>query len=61
MDLLDLIGNTPLVPVRRLFAGYAGVEVWAKAEYFNPGGSIKDRAARSMVLAAEQSGALTPG
>jgi cystathionine beta-synthase len=52
--LLDLVGGTPLVSLR-----HSGV--LAKLEYLNPGGSVKDRAALSMVLAAEESGALRPG
>ena len=54
-----LIGNTPLLPLP--LPGLApGVRIFAKAEWLNPGGSVKDRAARAIVLAAERSGAL-PG
>lgn len=61
--LLAAVGNTPLVPIRRALASRipAGVEIWGKAEWFNPGGSVKDRAALSMVLDAERRGVLTPG
>jgi cysteine synthase B len=53
------IGNTPLLRLRRLAADLPGIEIHAKAEYFNPGGSVKDRPALSMILAGEQSGAFT--
>jgi S-sulfo-L-cysteine synthase (O-acetyl-L-serine-dependent) len=56
--ILETIGRTPLV--RLNLAGLpAGVELWAKCEWFNPGGSVKDRAAHSIVLEGERSGALT--
>ncbi len=58
-SILATIGNTPHVRLRRLFGG--GREVWIKSERSNPGGSIKDRIALSMVEAAERSGALGPG
>jgi cysteine synthase B len=54
------IGNTPLLHLRRISADLPGIEIHAKAEYFNPGGSVKDRPALSMILAGERSGALTP-
>ncbi|MGB2819134.1 MAG: cysteine synthase A [Burkholderiaceae bacterium] len=57
--ILDTIGNTPSIRVNRLFGPDA--EVWIKSERANPGGSIKDRIALSMVEAAERSGQLTPG
>jgi cystathionine beta-synthase len=59
-SLLDLMGNTPLVRLRRVTAGRAP-QVLAKIEYFNPGGSVKDRIAVRMIEAAEASGALRPG
>lgn len=60
-DLLSQIGKTPLLRLRRVANGLpAGVEVYAKAEQLNPGGSVKDRAARSMILDGERSGRLTP-
>lgn len=56
------VGNTPLIELRRLTAAFGGqVSVFAKAEWFNPGGSIKDRAAFRMVRAGLDSGALAPG
>lgn len=59
-SILDLIGSTPVVPLRRLTTP-EGAKVYAKLECFNPGGSIKDRIALSMVRAAEKSGKLQPG
>ncbi len=59
-SLLDLIGNTPLVKLRSVTDGRAPT-VLAKVEFFNPGGSVKDRIAVRMVDAAEQSGELQPG
>jgi cystathionine beta-synthase len=56
----DLVGNTPLVRLGAVAAGIA-VPVLAKVEYFNPGGSVKDRIALRMVEAAEAAGALRPG
>ncbi len=58
-SLLDLIGNTPLLKLQNLHQN-PRVAVFAKAEWANPGGSVKDRAALNMIRAGEQSGALTP-
>lgn len=58
--ILNLIGDTPLVRLNRL-ATHDGAELWAKLEGFNPGGSVKDRIALSMIEAAEKDGALKPG
>jgi len=56
------IGNTPLIRLRRITADLpVGVEVFAKAEHLNPGGSVKDRAALAMILAGERSGQLRSG
>lgn len=57
-SLLDLIGNTPLLQLRNINSN-PSVTVFAKAEWANPGGSVKDRAALNMILAGERSGALT--
>lgn len=55
------VGNTPLIRLRNVTKDLPkGVEVWAKAEYTNPGGSVKDRAALAMILAGERSGELAP-
>ncbi len=59
-SLVELMGNTPLVRLRKVAAG-ASAQVLAKVEYFNPGGSVKDRIALRMIEAAERSGALRPG
>jgi cysteine synthase B len=59
--LLDRIGDTPLASIEGLDGLREGVEVWGKAEWFNPGGSVKDRAARAMIDAGRGSGALAPG
>jgi cysteine synthase B len=58
-DLLDLVGNTPLLRIRLFEDELPGVRVYAKAEYRNPGGSVKDRPALRMVTEAERSGRLT--
>ena len=61
-SILDLIGNTPLVRLRRLERDVPpGIELYAKAEWKNPGGSVKDRAALRMVLEGERAGLLQPG
>lgn len=59
-SLLDAVGDTPLVRLTRVASGVPA-PVYAKVEFFNPAGSVKDRAALGMVLAAEKSGALAPG
>ncbi|MFE4358168.1 MULTISPECIES: pyridoxal-phosphate dependent enzyme [unclassified Kitasatospora] len=59
-SVLDAIGGTPLIRLARLGAGIAA-PIYAKAEFLNIGGSVKDRAALSMVLAAERDGLLKPG
>ena len=64
-SLIELMGDTPLVRLRKVTRGLAvggrAPDVLAKVEYFNPGGSVKDRIALRMVEAAEASGALRPG
>ena len=59
--VLDLIGNTPLLRLRRFEAGLQNIELYGKAEWFNPGGSVKDRPAANMVKEGLRSGALRPG
>jgi cysteine synthase len=59
-SILELIGGTPLVKLRRLPEAGAA-EVWVKCEQFNPGGSVKDRIALSMIEAAERDGRIRPG
>lgn len=61
-SVLELIGNTPLIRLRSIEEKFGGdVEIWAKCEFENPGGSVKDRAARQMVRDALDDGRLTPG
>jgi cysteine synthase B len=59
-SILEAVGHTPLVRLR-LDGVPTGVEVWGKCEWFNPGGSVKDRTALSIVEEGERSGALRPG
>ena len=60
-NLTELIGNTPLLAITRLGEELQGAEVIAKLEYFNPGGSMKDRAAFFLIEDAEKKGLLKPG
>src|SRR5712691_10190970 len=60
-SVLDLIGNTPLLRLRRFETGLQNVELYGKAEWFNPGGSVKDRPAANMVNEGLRTGALRPG
>jgi S-sulfo-L-cysteine synthase (O-acetyl-L-serine-dependent) len=60
-SLVDQIGHTPLLRLAKLDAELPGVEIYAKAEFFNPGGSVKDRAARNMVEDGERTGRLSGG
>ena len=59
-NVTELVGNTPLLRLRLFEAEFPRAEVYAKAEWFNPGGSVKDRAALAMLRAGERSGELTP-
>jgi len=61
MRLLDAIGNTPLLELARVAADVPGLRLYAKAEHKNPGGSVKDRPARSMLLDGIARGLLVPG
>ena len=60
-DLLSRIGNTPLIRLESPVRGLAGITLLAKAEWYNPGGSVKDRAAAAMVREAIAQGRLGPG
>lgn len=60
-NLLERIGNTPLLRLERMGAEFPNAKFYAKAEWFNPGGSVKDRAAYSMIREGERTGALQPG
>ncbi len=59
-DVLSTIGRTPLVRLMRVTADLPGIEIYGKAEYANPGGSVKDRPALNMILDGERTGKLTP-
>jgi cystathionine beta-synthase len=59
-SILDLIGNTPLLPLRRV-GSELPYRLWAKLEFLNPGGSVKDRIGPEMIDAAERDGRLKPG
>ena len=59
-SLLASIGNTPLLELGRVTEDLAGIKIYGKAEYFNPGGSVKDRPALNMIEEGERSGRLTP-
>ncbi|HUR33666.1 MAG TPA: cysteine synthase family protein [Vicinamibacterales bacterium] len=59
--MLELIGRTPLIRLTQFEHECPGVELYAKAEWHNPGGSVKDRAAARMILEGERSGRLRPG
>jgi [CysO sulfur-carrier protein]-thiocarboxylate-dependent cysteine synthase len=59
-DIVQAIGNTPLVELRRL-SPHPGVRVYAKLESYNPTGSVKDRVARAMIERAEEEGLIAPG
>ncbi len=60
-SLLDCIGNTPLLRLERIGPNYANAEFYGKAEWLNPGGSVKDRPALEMIRDAERTGKLKPG
>ena len=60
VSLLEQIGNTPLIPLQKI-AGETDRTIYGKAEMFNPGGSLKDRLAKSLIEAAEMDGSLKPG
>src|SRR5579862_4390578 len=57
-DIIGNIGNTPLLRLAKVARPYPGIEIYGKAEYFNPGGSVKDRAALNMILEGERAGLL---
>ena len=59
--ITDLIGDTPIVRLHKFERDTPGVELWAKCEFFNPGGSVKDRAAYQMIRDAMSTGRLKPG
>src|ERR1700737_4732519 len=58
-SLVGQIGKTPLIRLAKVDEDLPGVEIYAKAEFFNPGGSVKDRAGLNMILEGERTGQLT--
>ncbi|MDR1803929.1 MAG: cysteine synthase family protein [Treponema sp.] len=58
MNIIDLVGNTPIIELKKIAAGMEGVSVFAKAEYFNPSGSVKDRPVKAMILHGIRAGLL---
>jgi cysteine synthase B len=61
MYLLDMVGGTPLIKLNKIIEGLAGVTLLAKAEFCNPSGSVKDRAAKAMILQGVKNQRLRPG
>src|SRR5439155_7492880 len=61
MEAWELVGDTPLLRLRNIASPSGRVEIYAKAEWFNPGGSVKDRPALGMIMDGERAGRLTPG
>jgi len=59
MNIIDLVGNTPIIELKKINAEAEGVSVFAKAEYFNPSGSVKDRPVKAMILHGIRTGLLT--
>ncbi|MGH9718627.1 MAG: PLP-dependent cysteine synthase family protein, partial [Bryobacteraceae bacterium] len=59
-SLLEHVGNTPLLRLSRIADALPGIELYGKAEYFNPGGSVKDRPALNMIREGAKSGRLRP-
>ena len=59
--LVERIGNTPLVRVERIAADFPRVELLGKAEWYNPGGSVKDRAASNIIAEGRRTGKFSPG
>lgn len=60
-SILSRVGNTPLVRLEKMAGEFDGIEIYAKAEYFNPAGSVKDRPALNMILDGERTGRLSGG
>jgi S-sulfo-L-cysteine synthase (O-acetyl-L-serine-dependent) len=59
-DVIGNVGNTPLLRLAKVGAEFPGIEIYGKAEFFNPGGSVKDRPGLNMILDGERTGKLTP-
>src|ERR1700746_746161 len=60
-NALDRVGNTPLLRLERISGGLPDVTILGKAEWYNPGGSVKDRAASNIIAEAQRTGKLSPG
>ncbi|HSB75463.1 MAG TPA: pyridoxal-phosphate dependent enzyme, partial [Terriglobales bacterium] len=60
-DLLRRIGNTPMLRLERIARDLPGIQLLGKAEWFNPGGSVKDRAAAAIVSVGRRAGQFAPG
>src|ERR1017187_1876055 len=58
-NVIGNVGNTPLLRLEKVASEFPDIEIYAKAEYFNPGGSVKDRPALNIILEAERTGKLT--
>ena len=58
-NILDIVGNTPVIELKNILCGLKNVSIFAKAEFLNPSGSVKDRAARAMILHGIETGKLT--
>ena len=61
MNIFDTVGNTPLLQLNRIFGGERGISIHGKAEFLNPSGSVKDRAAKAMLEDGLKKGTLMPG
>jgi cysteine synthase B len=61
LSALERVGNTPLLRLERITRDLPDVEILGKAEWYNPGGSVKDRAASNIIAEAKRAGKLTPG
>src|SRR5262249_15133793 len=59
--VFELVGNTPLLHLERVVRAFPNVRLYGKAEWFNPGGSVKDRAALNIIAEARRNGKLTLG
>src|SRR6201997_5842698 len=61
LNAIERVGNTPLLRLERIARDLPGVEILGKAEWYNPGGSVKDRAASNIIAEARRTGKLPPG
>lgn len=61
VNVFDVVGNTPIFALRRIWQEERGITIFGKAEFMNPSGSVKDRAAKAMLLSGLKDGTLKPG